>query len=139
MHYNNRGLSLIVVMISIAVVSLLLRIAIGQIIKINIAQNEADASNTMKLISAALENYAKNHKDAYPSDFSVLVETKPPYLEKDYTNFESVRGYEYSCDRLDSSGYSCSAVPVKCKLSGEKSFTIITGGIVSSEDCRKRE
>ncbi|MEW6075330.1 MAG: hypothetical protein AB1530_03385, partial [Candidatus Omnitrophota bacterium] len=139
MRSANKGLSLIVVMISIAVVSLLLRIAIGQIIKINIAQNEADASNTMKLVSAALENYAKNHRDAYPSNLSVLVETTPPYLEKDYTGFDSVKGYEYSCDRLDPSGYSCQAAPVKCMFSGEKSFTIITGGIVSSEDCRRRE
>ncbi|RJO63966.1 MAG: type II secretion system protein [Candidatus Omnitrophota bacterium] len=139
MYRDNKGLSLIAVMISIAAVSLLLRIAIGQIIKINIAQNEADASNTMKLISAALENYAKNYKDAYPSNLSVLIETTPPYLEKDFTSFESIKGYEYNCDRLDPLGYNCLASPVKCMLSGEKSFTIITGGIISSEDCRRRE
>ncbi|MDD5566157.1 MAG: hypothetical protein PHG31_04640 [Candidatus Omnitrophica bacterium] len=139
MHGANRGLSLIVVMISIAAISLLLRIAIGQIIKINVAQNEADASNTVKLVSAALENYAKDHKDTYPANLSVLVETNPAYLEKDYTSFDSVKGYEYGCDRLDPSGYSCQAAPVKCMFSGEKSFTIITGGIVSSEDCRRRE
>jgi len=63
---NIRGKSFITIMIVIAISALLLRIAIDRLIKINIAQNESNAQGTLKLISAALENYAKDHSGAIP-------------------------------------------------------------------------
>ena len=64
---DKKGKSFITIMIVIAISALLLRIAFDRIIKINIAQNESNAQGTLKLISAALENYAKGHSGAYPS------------------------------------------------------------------------
>ncbi len=137
---NLRGLSFITLMIAIAIFSLLLRIAIEKIIKINIAQNESNASETLKLISTALENYAANNQGGFPLSISVLTQTTPAkYLDKNYINESPLKGYSYSCSRLEASGYSCSAVPLKCGLSGRMVYAITTGGSLAADACEKEE
>ena len=126
-------------MIIIAVCALLLRIVIERLIKMNIVQHESHASVTLKLISAALENYAKDNKGVFPSSISVLTQTKPAYLDKDYISKSPLRGYNYSCPRLEASGYSCYANPVTCKLSGNMIYTITTGSLLVSENCERKE
>ena len=74
---RNSGRSFVLIMIVIAVVSLLLRFAIEKLMLLNIAQNETNAQNNLKLISAALENYAKNNNGIFPDDFSLLTKSKP--------------------------------------------------------------
>ncbi|MFH1398283.1 MAG: hypothetical protein ABIH27_07040 [Candidatus Omnitrophota bacterium] len=135
---NKKGLSFVIIMIIIAIVALLLRIAIVQIVKITIIHNESNAQSTLKSISTALENYAKNNKNAYPDKFSYLFDTSPAYLNRDYTALNSFKGYIYSCPRLESMGYTCSAIPLKCKLTGLTSFTITTGGALVKESCAKK-
>jgi Tfp pilus assembly protein PilE len=134
---NKNGHSFVVIMIIIAVVALLLRITIEQIIKISIIRNESSAQSTLKSISTALENYAKNNRNAYPDKFSSLFVASPAYLDKDYTITPSFKGYVYSCPRLEKIGYTCSAVPLSCKLTGASTFTITTGGALVKEPCDK--
>ncbi len=135
---NIRGRSLVTVMVIVAVCALSLRIIIAQAIRLNISQNESSAQAAIKLISAALENYAKD-KQAFPESFLALIETDPPYLDIDYVTQSPIRGYNYNCLRLEPSGYSCSAVPVKCNLSGKNIYTVTTAGALASEDCNKNE
>lgn len=127
------------IMMVIAVCSLVLRVLIERLIKINIAQNESNAAVTLKLISAALENYAKDTLGAYPGNFSLLTQTNPPYLDKDYLAKSPLKGYNYNCLRLELSGYSCSASPTRCKLTGNTVYTITTGGSLISEVCEIKE
>ena len=131
--------SLVTIMLVIAITSLVLSIAIEKIIKLNIAQNEANASATLKLIVTALENYAKVNQGVFPKSLSLLSETNPPYLNKDYLQQSPIKGYIYVCSRLDPAGYSCSAAPAKCGLSGRNTYTITTGGALIAEDCNKKE
>ena len=135
---DKKGRSFVTIMIVIAVCALLLRIAIERLIKINITQNGSDASVTLKLISAALENYAKDNHGIFPPELSLLTKTSPPYLERDYTQFP-LKGYNFSCSRLEPSSYSCSAVPIKCRLTGNTIHTVTTGGLLVSEECSKKE
>lgn len=136
---NNKARSFVAIMIIIAIFALLVRNAVLQIISFSIVQNESDALATLKLISAALENYANDHQDSYPADVSFLLQTTPPYLDRDYIQESPVKGYAFSCSRLESTSYSCSAVPVKCGLTGEKTFTVATAGALVVEDCSKKE
>ena len=126
-------------MIVIATCALLLRIVIDRVIKINIAQNESTAQGTLKLIATALENYSNDNRGGYPEDFSLLTKPSPPYLDKGYITQSPFKGYNYSCLRLEASGYSCSASPARCKLSGNLVYSITTGGILASEECNKKE
>lgn len=127
------------IMVVIALSALLLRIAIDRIIKVTIAQNEANAAATLKLISTALQNYAGDHDGVFPEFFSDLIKTSPAYLDKDYTSFSSIKGYYYNCSRLEESGYTCHAAPVNCGLTGGLSYTVTTGGLLISEDCKVKE
>lgn len=126
-------------MIVIAMVALFLRIAIEKIIKINISQNESNSSVTLKLISTAIENYAKDNQGRFPSKFSTLSQTQPPYLEKDYIALSPVKGYNYSCPRLEESGYTCYAAPTTCKLTGNTTYSVTTGALFVSEECKRKE
>ncbi|MDI6758718.1 MAG: hypothetical protein QMD94_03485 [Candidatus Omnitrophota bacterium] len=130
--------SFVIIMLVISVLAVILRFGIKKLIEVNIARNESSAQLTLKLISTALENYANSHNSVYPESLSNLTESKPPYLEKDYTHQASfLKNYDYNCFRLTPSGYSCSAIPAKCNLTGKISYTISTGGILLSEDCKK--
>lgn len=122
-------------MIVIATLALVLRFAIDRIIKFNISQNESNAQGTLKLISAALENFAKDNQGVYPANLSALTKSKPPYLDRDYITLSPSKGYNYACLRLEPSGYSCSASPVRCKFTGAIVYTTTTGGLLVSENC----
>ncbi len=125
-------------MIITALAALSLRLAIHKIIIYNIEQNQLLAKGNLKLLSTALENYAKDNKGAYPANIDLLTRNMPPYLERNYLAASSVRGYEYDCQRLDSTGYSCSAAPVNCKLTGKMVYAVSTGGLIIAESCDKK-
>lgn len=132
---NKRAKSFVVIMIVIALSALALRVLIGEVINVTSSQNESDAQATLKLISTAFENYAKENQGVYPAKLSVLIQGKPAYLDKDYIKQSPIKGYNYSCSRLEGAGYSCQAAPTRCKLTGKAEFSVSTGSLMISEDC----
>ena len=136
--HGEKAKSFVTIMLVIAFCALFFRIAVERLIKYNIAQNESVALGTVKLISAALENYALDHNGIYPSTLSVLTKTKPAYLDRDYT-ISPFKGYIYNCLKLEASGYSCSGSPTRCKLSGRLVYTVATGNSLVSDSCEKKE
>jgi len=139
MERNQKARSFVFIMIVIAVFAFCLRIGIEQIIKINIVQNESNAQTALKLISVALENYSKDNHGIFPSSLLVLTKTQPVYLDQDYVVHSPIKGYLFSCLSLEPTGYRCSAVPLKCRLTGKNSFTVTTGGLLFSEGCSRIE
>jgi hypothetical protein len=136
---NKKARSFVTIMVIVALCALTLRFALEQFIKRNTAQNEAAAVSTLKLISAALENFAKNNRGIFPSSLSDLTKTTPIYLDRDYIRESPIKGYGYSCSKLDSSGYNCSANPINCMMTGRVVYNISTGGLFVSEGCGKEE
>ncbi len=136
---GRKAKSFVTIMLVIAVAALFLRIAVEQIIKLTIEQNDSSAQITLKLISTALENYAKNNSNSFPENFTPLTQGTSRYLDKDYITLSPVKGYIYSCSKLELSGYTCVAVPAKCGLTGKMSYTVSTGGLFVSENCEKKE
>jgi len=105
-----------------------------------IGQNEASAQESLKLVSTALELYAKDHMGRYPQNLNALVQSNPAYINPDYIAQSSKRkGYIFSCTRLEQSSYSCSERPATCGLTGKKIFTATTGGSIIIEECSKDE
>lgn len=136
---DNRGRNFITLMVIVAISVALLRVIAVSIIERNTAANKSSAQGTVRLIAVALENFAKDNKGEYPLLFQELTRTKPPYLDKDYILSSPVKGYSYSCPRLEPAGYSCFASPTICKVTGNTSFNITTGGLLVSEECDKKE
>jgi hypothetical protein len=136
---NERGRSFIAIMILIAISALAIRIAAERIIEFTTMQNESSASRTLKSISVALENFARENKGAYPVNFTLLTQSKPAYLDTNYIAISPLKGYIYNCPKLEQSGYICNAVPSNCRLTGKTEYTISTGSLFFSEDCGKKE
>lgn len=136
--FNRKARSFVAIMIVAALSALLLRLAIQKIIVYNIGHNQLLAQVNLKLLSTALENYAKDNKNAYPAGIDQLTKSNPVYLERNYLAASSIRGYEYDCQRLDASGYNCSAAPVDCKLTGKTVYSVSTGGLIIAESCDKK-
>ena len=122
-------------MVVVALSALLLRLAIHKIIVYKIEQNQLLAQVNLKLFSTAMENYAKDNNNVYPVSVDLLVKHNPVYLERDYLAATSVRGYEYDCQRLDATGYNCSASPVNCQLTGKMVYSVSTGGLIMTQSC----
>ncbi len=136
--FNKKAKSFVTIMIVIAISVLLLRLAIHKLIIFNIEQNQIFAQGNLKLLSTALENFAKDNKGVYPTEINQLTKNNPVYLGNDYIMSSPLKGYEYDCQRLDPSGYNCQAVPVNCKLTGKKVYSVSTGGLIITEDCDKK-
>ncbi|MCX5706232.1 MAG: type II secretion system protein [Candidatus Omnitrophica bacterium] len=136
---HKKAKSFVVIMVVISILAVLLRIAAEKIIETTCVQNESVAQANLKLISIALENYAKNNRGIYPDNISVLTKTQPQYLDKDYVKRSPLKGYIYNCSRLDANGYNCYAFPTKCRLNGKTTFTVTTGKLLVSEECDRKE
>jgi hypothetical protein len=134
---SRKARSFVVIMIVISLTALILRIAIVQFANFTIIQNEASALETLKLLTTAIENYAKDHLGVFPTSLEALVQSSPAYIEKEYISLSYEKGYNFNCLRLESSGYTCSASPSRCKISGKRTFTMTTGQVLSDEECAK--
>jgi hypothetical protein len=136
--FNQRARSFVTIMVVVALSAVLLRWGLQQIIIYRIQQNQLLAQVNLKLLSTAMENYAKDNKNTYPASIDLLIKHNPVYLERDYLAATSVRGYEYDCQRLDATGYNCTASPVNCQLTGTMVYTVSTGGLIMAESCDKK-
>jgi hypothetical protein len=136
---SRKARSFVVIMIVISLTALILRIAIVQFVNFTIVQNEASALEKLKLLATAVENYAKDHRGVFPTSLEALVQSSPAYIEKEYISLSYDKGYNFNCLRLESSGYTCSASPSRCKISGKKTFTMTTGQALTAEECAKKE
>jgi len=135
---DNRARSFVTIMIIIAISALILRFGIVKIIKINIEQNESNAQTTLKTISTAFETYAAANNGHYPTDVVLqLIRATPPYLKEDYftkcTISSSCSGYVYNAGTRAVTGYAITARPTNCTMSGTKSFTVSTGGVLTTD------
>ena len=121
-------------MLALSIVALLASISIPQLLRTRMTANETAARATLKTISTALETYAAEGGEGYPTDISDLITANPPYLNEDYTA-EARQGYSFSCDTLEISGYSCNAQPLTCNQTGSKDYIITTSGVLAETDC----
>ena len=135
---NSKARSFVTIMVVVAFSALLLRMAIHRIIIYRIQQNQLLAQVNLKLFSTAMENYAKDNKNVYPTSVDLLTKNKPVYLERDYLAATSVHGYEYDCQRLEATGYNCTASPVNCQLTGKTIYAVSTGGLIMTQSCDKK-
>ncbi len=136
--FNRKARSFVTIMVVVALSALVLRLAIHRIIIYQIRQNQLNAQVNLKLFSTAMENYAKDNKNIYPVSIDLLINHDPVYLERDYLAATAVRGYEYDCQRLDATGYSCTASPSNCKLTGNVIYSVSTGGLLMAQECDEK-
>ena len=127
--------TLIELIMVIAIISILAGIAIPSMKSNLMIANESVAQSDLRIISSALENYSTVNGN-YPTSESQLTGATPPYLNQSFCG-KTVNGYTYSCTLPDPADgtYTITATPSSCGGTGTKTYTITTGGVLTSIGC----
>lgn len=125
-----KGFTLVEIMIVVAIVALLAAIAIPNLLRARLNANESHAQAVLRTISTACESWAAANNGNYPAVIADMTGAVPPYLNEDYT-VAPRQGYTFACPVDGIAGYTCTAVPVTAGTTGNRSFQITTGGVLT--------
>ena len=128
-----KGFTLVEVMIVVAIIALLAAIAIPNLLRARLTAGEANAQGTLRTISTACETYAASMQGVYPANEALLTGAAPPYLNRAY-NGVTIQGYVIA-EVLAANGYTVTATPATCGSTGNTTYTIATGGVLTSVAC----
>jgi type IV pilus assembly protein PilA len=129
MKRNQRGFTLVEIMIVVAIIALLAAIAIPNLLRARISANDALAKSTLRSLSTASETFATANTGNYPLDIASLTGATPPYINKAYCA-STVSGFTFACT-FGAGSYTFVATPVTVGTSGTTAFTMETGGVLT--------
>lgn len=130
---SKKGFTLVEIMIVVAIIALLAAIAIPSLLRPRMTANETAAQATLRTISTACETFAAANNGNYPANEAALTGATPPYLNRAY-NAQTISGYTFA-ETLAATGYTVTATPASCNVSGARTYTITTGGALTDAAC----
>jgi type IV pilus assembly protein PilA len=122
---NDKGFTLVEIMIVVAIIALLAAIAIPNLLRAKISANEALAQSTLRSLSTAAESFYTANDGVYPASEAELLAGDPPYLNSALCGIKK-SGYTVTCPAWGST-YSFVATPGST-TEGKNTYTITPGG-----------
>ena len=148
---NERGLTLIELLVAMGIMSVVIALAVAQLIRARAAANEASAISSLRAIASGQMAYANScgqggFATALPTLAQPIPGTTTPFLSADLTlgpivmksgytttlaaGAASVNG-DVDCNGTTTrTGYYASAVPNQYGIQGLRSFAVAAGGVI---------
>ncbi len=130
MRRNQKGFTLVEIMIVVAIIALLAAIAIPNLLRAKISANDSMAQTSLRAMSTAAETYATGNNGSYPTSLGALTGASPTYLSIDYCDSTARAGFNITCGTMDAGTYTFTATPITYGTTGSTAYIMTIGGVL---------